>query len=123
MRRKILQDYADTFCEMFTGWRQSNWESDVSHIVAAGEGELEFDLLTGSTLTNRFIEEWNGQEDELAAYDRAKAAYRHAVDTGELPAMPVWTNESVDLIRDRRPAGEVMRQLVAAAENALARPT
>jgi len=75
---------------------------------------------TGRTLTDRFVAQWRDREDELAASVEAKQAYRDAVSRGELPSSPVWVNESVDLIRDIRPAGEVVSSVVAETRQALA---
>lgn len=75
---------------------------------------------TGRTLTDWFIQQWRDREDELAASPEAKQAFQDAVGRGELPATPAWVNESVDLIRDTKPAAEVVAELVAETDRVLA---
>ena len=40
---------------------------------------------------------------------------------GELPPVPVWASEAIDLITDLRPAADLVGDLAAQAEEALAR--
>jgi hypothetical protein len=47
MRRGLLQDFANTACQMFVGWRIWN---DLPRLLAVGEGVVEIDLLTAETL-------------------------------------------------------------------------
>lgn len=44
MRRKVLQDIANTLCQMVVGWRMGD---DYERIAALPDGRLSFDLLTG----------------------------------------------------------------------------
>jgi nitronate monooxygenase len=108
-----------------------------ARVVAAGEDATVrtriFDLArgldwpdgyTGRALVNRFAERWHGREgelqDELAAEQvrYAEAAVRRDFDTAA-----VFAGEDVDLIHDIRPAAEIVRDLSAEAEKALARLT
>lgn len=73
------------------------------------------------TLGHPFLERWRGREDELAHNDTAKAAYRDGVASGNLPPLPVWAGEAVDLITDAPSAAELVGILIEQAENALAR--
>jgi len=73
------------------------------------------------TLRHPVIDQWRGREDELAADSAAMLAYQQAVDGGELPPVPVWASEAIDLVTDLRPAADLVGDLVREAEAALAR--
>jgi nitronate monooxygenase len=73
------------------------------------------------TLGRPFLERWRDREDELAADDDAKAAYQDGVARGDLPPLPVWASEAVDLINDLPSAADLVGALAAQAEDALAR--
>jgi nitronate monooxygenase len=75
----------------------------------------------GRSLGHPFLEQWRGREDELAADDAAKQAYRDAVARGDLPPVPVWASEATDLITDLAPAADIVGALATQAEEALAR--
>jgi nitronate monooxygenase len=72
------------------------------------------------TLRHPFLERWRGREDELAADADAPRAYQEAVARGDLPPVPVWASEAIDLITDLRPAAELVGALAAQAEKAMA---
>jgi nitronate monooxygenase len=72
-------------------------------------------------LGHPFLDQWRGREDELAANVDAKRAYQDGVARGELPPLPVWASEAIDLINDLPPAADLVGTLVAQAEDALAR--
>jgi nitronate monooxygenase len=76
---------------------------------------------TGRTLGHPFLEQWRGREAELAADAEARRAYRDAVARGELPPLPVWAGEGIDLITDLTPAADLVGILATQAEQALAR--
>lgn len=61
-------------------------------------------------VADRFVRAWKDREHDIGP--GAKAEYVDAVRRGEIPPVRVWVNESVDLIDDVRPAGEVMSELV-----------
>lgn len=73
------------------------------------------------TLGHPFLERWRGREAELAADADAKAGYRDGVARGDLPPLPVWASEAVDLINDLSSAADLVGALAAQAEEALAR--
>jgi nitronate monooxygenase len=75
----------------------------------------------GRTLAHPFLDQWRGREAELAADDDAKRAYREGVARGELPPVPVWASEAIDLITGLVPAADLVGVLAAEAEEALAR--
>jgi nitronate monooxygenase len=75
----------------------------------------------GRSLAHPFLDRWRGREAELAADDAARQAYRDGVARGELPPVPVWASEAIDLITGLRPAADLVGDLAAGAEQALAR--
>jgi nitronate monooxygenase len=75
----------------------------------------------GRALRNDFLEEWRGKETELLQDSGAKDRYREALERGDMSAVPVWASEAIDLITDTAPAAELVGQLAAEAETALAR--
>jgi nitronate monooxygenase len=73
------------------------------------------------TLSHPYLDQWRGREEQLAADDSAKQAYRQAIADGILPQDPVWASEAIDLITDLRSAAELVGTLSAEAEATLAR--
>ncbi|MFC7307078.1 nitronate monooxygenase [Streptomyces monticola] len=76
---------------------------------------------TARTLAHPVLDAWRGREDELAADPHAREAYQDAVARGEIPALPQWASEAVDLIDDLPSAADLVADLAAGAEDALAR--
>ncbi|MGW1028506.1 nitronate monooxygenase [Streptomyces sp. NPDC002577] len=76
---------------------------------------------TARTLGHPFLDGWRGREDELAAAPHAQQAYQDAVARGEIPALPQWASEAIDLINDLPSAADLVATLAALAEGALAR--
>jgi nitronate monooxygenase len=76
---------------------------------------------TGRTLGHPFLDQWRGREDELATDTDAKQAYQDGVERGDLPPLPVWASEAIDLINDLPAASDLVSALAAQAEDALAR--
>jgi hypothetical protein len=50
MRRKVLQDVANTLCQMLVGWRMS---ADLEALSELPDGVLSFDVLGGSVKHNQ----------------------------------------------------------------------
>jgi nitronate monooxygenase len=73
------------------------------------------------TLSHRYLDEWRGREAELAADPQAQRAYQDDVTRGEVPPLPVWAGEAVDLITDLPPAADLVATLAGQAEDALSR--
>jgi nitronate monooxygenase len=73
------------------------------------------------TLGHPFLDQWRGREDELSVDADAKRAYRDGVARGELPPLPVWASEAIDLINDLPSAAGLVGALAVQAEAALAR--
>lgn len=76
---------------------------------------------TARTLGHRYLDQWRGREAELAADPQAQRAYQDDVARGEVPPLPVWAGEAVDLITDLPHAADLVTTLAAQAEDALAR--
>jgi nitronate monooxygenase/enoyl-[acyl-carrier protein] reductase II len=60
---------------------------------------------------------WDGQVAEWPRYATGAAGPEFE---GDLDYAPLWAGESVDVVNDVRPAGEIVRDLVRNAETALA---
>jgi nitronate monooxygenase len=76
---------------------------------------------TARALPHRYLDQWRGREAELAADPQAQRAYQEDVARGEVPPLPVWAGEAVDLITDLPPAADLVAALAAQAEEALKR--
>jgi nitronate monooxygenase len=76
---------------------------------------------TARTLGHPFLDQWRGREAELASDPEARQAYQDGVARGDLPPVPVWASEAVDLITDLPCAAHLVAALAAQAEQALAR--
>src|SRR5215510_4198377 len=70
-------------------------------------------------LRNPVTEQWRGREDELAADAEAQRSYQAAVARGDLPPLPVWASEAIDLITDLRSAADLVGAIAAQAEEAI----
>ncbi|HEY5019162.1 MAG TPA: nitronate monooxygenase [Streptosporangiaceae bacterium] len=75
----------------------------------------------GRTLSHPFLDQWRGREAELTADADAQRAYQDSVARGDLPPVPVWASEAIDLINDLPSAADLVGTLAAQAEDALAR--
>ncbi|SOD72515.1 hypothetical protein SAMN05892883_1907 [Jatrophihabitans sp. GAS493] len=53
MRRGLLKNYTDTLCDIFVGWRLHASGDDMPMMMSVGVGNLEMDLLDGSTTLDR----------------------------------------------------------------------
>jgi nitronate monooxygenase len=76
---------------------------------------------TARTLGHPFLDQWRDREAELAADPQAKQAYHDGMTRGDIPPLPVWAGEAVDLINDLPSATDLVGALAARAEDALAR--
>jgi nitronate monooxygenase len=75
---------------------------------------------TGRALRNRFLERWDGREEELAAaLDTEGSALQEAMREGNTDTMMVWCGEAADLITDVPAAAELVRCIGAEAEACL----
>lgn len=76
---------------------------------------------TARTLGHPFLDQWRGREAELATNVQAQQAYQDGVARGEIPALPMWAGEAIDLINDLPSAADLVGAIAAQAEDALAR--
>ena len=119
----------------FQATAESLADSSVKNAIVAGRGENTernsvLDIARGSawprkyparTLGHPFLDQWRGREHELAADPVARQAYQDGVARGELPPLPVWASEAIDLISGLASAADLVSALAAQAEEALAR--
>lgn len=96
-------------------------DTERSSVLDVARGSRWPAKYTARTLGHPLLDRWRGREAELAADAEAKEAYRDAVARGELPPLPTWAGESVDLIDDLPPAAGLVAALAVQAEQALAR--
>jgi nitronate monooxygenase len=96
-------------------------DTERNRVLDIARGSRWPERYTARTLGHPFLDEWRGREDELAADAHAGQAYRDAVARGEIPALPRWAGEGVDLIEDLPSAADLVGSLAAQAEEALAR--
>jgi nitronate monooxygenase len=59
----------------------------------------------GRALRTPFLEQWTGREDELLANERARAQFD--------PQEKIYAGQSVGLLRDVRPAAQIVRDMIA----------
>jgi nitronate monooxygenase len=77
---------------------------------------------TARVMKNRFVSDWHGREDELAKPDvqaREMQRYVSAMQSGAWDDTGVWVGEAAGLMRDVRPAAELVREIAAEAEELL----
>jgi nitronate monooxygenase len=98
------------------GRAQDTERSRVLDIARGSPWPVEY---SARTLGHPFLDRWRGREAGLAADPRAGRAYQAAVERGEIPRLPVWAGEGVDLITDRPPAAGLVGLLAEQAETAL----
>jgi nitronate monooxygenase len=71
------------------------------------------------TLRNRFTDQWQGRESELAADDSALGEFADGVARRDPDYVPIWAGEAVDLIAEQEHASLLVAQMVAQAERAI----
>jgi nitronate monooxygenase len=96
-------------------------DTERSRVLDIARGSRWPAAYTARTLSNPFLDRWRGREAELAADPQAGRDYGEAVDRGEVPRLPAWAGEGVDLITDRPPAADLVGALAEQAETALRR--
>ena len=75
---------------------------------------------TGRCLRNSHVDRWFGRETELLQQQEAEAAkYAEARSKGDFDVAAVIAGESSGLIRDIRPAGEIVARIVGEASELL----
>ncbi|MEU1458121.1 nitronate monooxygenase [Streptomyces avermitilis] len=76
---------------------------------------------TARTLGHPCLDRWRGREAELAGNPRAQQDYQHDIAQGNIPSLPIWAGEAIDLIKDLPSAADLVATLAAQAEDALTR--
>ena len=77
---------------------------------------------TARVMKNRFTEDWHGRESDLAKPDiveREMQRYVSAMQSGDADNTGVWFGEAAGLIKDIRPAGDLLHEIVRDAERLL----
>lgn len=77
---------------------------------------------TARVMKNRFVNDWHGRETELAepaTQEREMQRYVGAMQSGAWDDTGVWVGEAAGLMRDVRPAAELVREVAAEAERLL----
>ena len=103
-------------------------------MVAAGQGETvlthAFDWaqglawprqFPGRALRNRFTDTWHTRADDLIGNDAAAREYKEAGAKGDHDVAVIYAGEAVELVREERPAGEVVSTIGDGAEEMLRR--
>jgi nitronate monooxygenase len=96
-------------------------DTERSTVLDIARGSRWPSKYSGRTLGHPFLDQWRGREGELAVDADAQRAYQDAVARGDLPPLPVWASEAIDLINDLPSAAGLVGVLAAQAEDALAR--
>jgi nitronate monooxygenase len=74
---------------------------------------------TGRALRNAFADAWDGREEELRASAEAREQFALGHQAGDPDTGLVWAGEGTDLITAVEPAGALVGQIVAQAEELL----
>ena len=98
----------------------STIKTAVIDIVRNYEWPAEFRI---RALRNRFVDTWHGQEAKLAEIATnavEQERYLRAFRSGDAENAGVLIGEAAGLIREARPAGHILEDMVAQAERLLA---
>lgn len=96
-------------------------QTERSRVLDIARGSRWPSAYTARTLSHPYLDQWRDREDELAADAEARQSYQDAVARGDLPPLPIWASEAIDLIGDLPPAAELVGVIAAQASDALAR--
>ena len=85
--------------------------------------ELDWPMeYSGRAISNDFSNRWHGRETALEqALGGERDRYWKAAKAGDVATAVVFAGEGLDMIRDIKPAGEILRTIVDDAETALKR--
>ena len=99
----------------------SGQDTERNRVLDIARGSAWPPAYTARTLGHPYLDEWRGRETELAASPQAHEAYLADVARGDIPPLPVWAGEAVDLVTDLPPAADLVAALAAQAGAALTR--
>jgi nitronate monooxygenase len=95
-------------------------ETVLTRAFDVAEGAAWPERWPGRALVNDFSRAWHGREDELRETPDARRLVVDGRRTGDPAHAPVYAGESVGLVTSERSATDVVRELDAEAEKALA---
>ncbi|MBA6433027.1 NAD(P)H-dependent flavin oxidoreductase [Streptomyces sp. GMR22] len=96
-------------------------DTERSRILDLARGSRWPAKYTARTLGHPYLDQWRGREAELAAHPTAREDYQHDVAQGNIPPLPPWAGEAIDLITDLPSAADLVATLATQAEHALDR--
>jgi nitronate monooxygenase len=73
----------------------------------------------GRALQNRFAEKWHDRIAEVGDSEEAREEYRRGSGERDFDVAVIYAGEAVGLVRQERPAGEIVRELGEGAEELL----
>jgi len=92
-------------------------ETTRTHVFDIVRGYAWPPTYPGRAIHNRFMERWNGREDDLAAaWKIERAEYQAAAREGNYDTAVVWAGEAVDLINSVESAAALVARIGAEAE-------
>ena len=95
-------------------------DTERSSVLDIARGSAWPTRYTSRTLAHPYLDRWRDREAELAGSPEVQHEYRADVARGEVPPLPVWASEAVDLITDLPPAADLVEALARQAVDALA---
>jgi nitronate monooxygenase len=75
----------------------------------------------GRALRNHFADQWDGREEELVSNAEEIAAFRRGAEAKDYDITSIYAGQSVGMLFERLPAGDVVRHLGDGAERLLRR--
>ncbi len=91
-----------------------------THVFDIVQGAAWPNDFPGRALANAFTARWHGREAELEArLDEVASEFEAARQRGDYGEAHVYAGQAVGLIRDVRPAAEILRELSSEAERTL----
>lgn len=96
-------------------------DTERSSVLDVARGSRWPSKYTARTLGHPYLDRWRGREAELAEDSGARRDYQADVERGDVPPLPVWAGEAVDLVTDLPPAAGLVTTLATQAGEALAR--
>ena len=83
----------------------------LTRVFDVAQGIAWPEVFAGRALRNRFSDTWHGREGDLAADPVAGRQLAEARKTGDYDTAYIYAGQAVGLVRQSRPAAEVVREL------------